>query len=649
MGSTFRIRILAAAACAAWAVASCGSNDDVGFGSDDGLGGAAGDDAADAGGVDGTGGAGGGKDASVEAEGGGAGGAGGCTSAAQCDDGIACTVDSCVSGNCAHASGPASAADACPAGKYCEVGTGCVDGPVCGTDDQCLAKWQVDGCKMNVRCDPVTATCTFDTLDKDHDGHAPIACGGDDCDDSRATTYGTATETCNGRDDDCDGVVDDGAECAGAAVCTGGACVCPPSQQCGGSCVDTQVDPANCGACGHVCPSGAPCVGGACACPSGTTDCGTACVNTGTDPANCGACGGVCAAGYVCSAGHCTCTKLPCGGACVDDQSDPNNCGGCGIACPAGVACVNGSCACPKCGGVCVDVQTDPNNCGACSKVCAAGPHATSACNGGVCSFTCDSGYVDCDGNPSNGCEPATTAGAACATPTDLGVVGVGQSKTATSSLTPAGREAWYAITFGGTTSPAFHPHVTLTTNPGGEFVFDVYSGCGGAALSCDEGGTATGMTDWEVALAPGVGEPGAPGYVPPPMPNANGTVFVRVRRTNAVNCDGFVLTIRNFGPCNDPRFSDCDALPGCEALAEDACGGCGKPCSGNHVQRHCSGSTCDGACEPGWGDCNGDKRADGCEAPLTTTTNCGACGNTCQGSAVCSGGTCVVLDAGAD
>lgn len=46
--------------------------------------------------------------------------------------------------------------------------------------------------------------------DVDGDGSVAVAAGGDDCDDSRADVGPTAVEVCNGRDDDCDGDVDNG-------------------------------------------------------------------------------------------------------------------------------------------------------------------------------------------------------------------------------------------------------------------------------------------------------------------------------------------------------------------------------------------------------------------------------------------------------
>lgn len=60
----------------------------------------------------------------------------------------------------------------------------------------------------------------------------------------------------------------------------------------------------------------------------------------------------------------------------------------------------------------------DPNNCGSCNHLCT-NPHGTTVCETGLCKPTCASGYGDCNGNPSDGCETdlstVTTCGA-CAT-----------------------------------------------------------------------------------------------------------------------------------------------------------------------------------------------------------------------------------------
>src|SRR6266542_1122582 len=83
-----------------------------------------------------------------------------------------------------------------------------------GRDNDCNGVVD-DGLEMTVLCE-----------DKDHDGHGvsggmtKIGCGGsnvgfglcdDDCDDTDATIYPGAMETCNYRDDNCNGKIDEGA------------------------------------------------------------------------------------------------------------------------------------------------------------------------------------------------------------------------------------------------------------------------------------------------------------------------------------------------------------------------------------------------------------------------------------------------------
>jgi cytochrome c peroxidase len=65
------------------------------------------------------------------------------------------------------------------------------------------------------------------------------------------------------------------------------------------SCGNTQIDPMNCGSCGHACMPTQACEGGTCvaagACPLPLAPCGTSCVDLANDPMNCGACGHTCA------------------------------------------------------------------------------------------------------------------------------------------------------------------------------------------------------------------------------------------------------------------------------------------------------------------------------------------------------------------
>lgn len=80
-------------------------------------------------------------------------------------------------------------------------------------------------------------------------------------------------------------------------------------------------------------------------------------------------------------------------------------------------------------------------------------------------------------------------------------------------------------------------------------------------------------------------------------------------------------------------------------------CGGCGRGCGmlpGTTVT--CAVGVCTaGACLPGFGDCNGNRR-DGCEVTLASdAANCGMCGNVCPAGRACSGGVCSMVSTGSE
>jgi hypothetical protein len=191
------------------------------------------------------------------------------------------------------------------------------------------------------------------------------------------------------------------------AVCAGGACVfgaCDPGfEDCDGDApngceVALLDDPANCGACGHLCQGfngTAGCDGGACtvvACYLGFVDCDGDASNGCEaqlidDPKNCGGCGLACAPGDPCCAGACGIFgpkgKADCDGDCTNGAETTlgttTDCAFCGDACDSTNAIVT-----------CVLGASDAEN------TCAI--------------MACDPGYGDCDANPANGCEAATSS-----------------------------------------------------------------------------------------------------------------------------------------------------------------------------------------------------------------------------------------------
>lgn len=110
-------------------------------------------------------------------------------------------------------------------------------------------------------------------------------------------------------------------------------------------------------------------------------------------------------------------------------------------------------------------------------------------------------------------------------------------------------------------------------------------------------------------------------------------------------------------GVCRDRRcalgacetgFGNCDADPanGCETNLNTTainCGACTRRCSVANATAACTRGECSvGACNGGFGDCDGAP-ANGCETDVrTANSHCGGCGRACSGMlSVCRSGTC--------
>jgi len=352
-----------------------------------------------------------------------------------CTDGQVCAEGACVEacppgqelcdGGCFDLASSAQNCGAC--GTACGAGEVCVDG---GCATSCPAGQEVcDGACFNLG----TAN--------DHCGACGNACG-----DGQVCVDGTCELSCVEGLTNCDGACTDlerdrancGAcdtTCGASELCVDGSCqlTCGAgATACDGACVDTNSDRANCGGCGITCDAGEICSAGACVpfCGGYATDvCDGACTNLQNDPLNCGTCGNACPDGQVCSAGVCAETCAPgtdvCETGCTDFDHDPANCGGCGNACTAAgnaiPVCGAGACEnlCMPGYGDCngdllmtgtdgceTPLEMDPANCGGCGIACPAPAHGIAACFDGTCGIgQCESGWDDCDGDASNGCE----------------------------------------------------------------------------------------------------------------------------------------------------------------------------------------------------------------------------------------------------
>ena len=227
-------------------------------------------------------------------------------------------------------------------------------------------------------------------------------------------------------------------------------CVLPEDSWCGSDCMNLQLDPNNCGACGNACwapnVAGYSCNSGACSiasCSGDYLDCDgdftNGCEVDGSTADNCGSCGNVCpaAANAVasCQAGSCAflcnspfadCDGDPTNGCETDTTTDEANCGACGTACSTTYGsseCISGLCGMTDCDSGwdncnyesesldgCERDVTTIDNCGGCDYSCNV-PNADPACTLdewgiGSCSISlCNEGYDDCNADDYDGCE----------------------------------------------------------------------------------------------------------------------------------------------------------------------------------------------------------------------------------------------------
>lgn len=384
---------------------------------------------------------------------------------ASCSDGV-CTLNAC---NPRYADCNANPSDGCETRLTSPENCGSC-GVVCPAAVNATALCQSGQCHLDCAkgfadCDGNLETGCEQSVVNDRSNCG--ACGRACADREDCVAGVCTTAICETGRADCNGIASDGCEvnltsdvnhCGGCAAtcalanatpaCSGGSCVishCDTGYaDCNGRAADgceveLSNDQNNCGACQSACAlanASSACVDGACvlvSCQVGFSDCdGNA--NNGceaalvSDVGNCGACGNacavpngvpICASGVCaiqsCSPGYADCNAVVADGCETALQSNSEHCGACGAACPVAAnatpICSNAACGL-SCNSGFVDCDGKPaNGCetdlqGSCGTCTCSLPHANAECIEGKCGFSvCESGFADCDGDSANGCE----------------------------------------------------------------------------------------------------------------------------------------------------------------------------------------------------------------------------------------------------
>ena len=285
------------------------------------------------------------------------------------------------------------------------------------------------------------------------------------------------------------------------------------------------------------------------------------------------------------------------------------------------------------------NVEDSTASCGSCSLSCT-NANGSASCSAGVCAASCAPGFADCDGQPENGCESDLASNSHC------GACDARCSNEHGSTRCEAG--SCVPTCAAGFSDCDGDPRNGCETNVGSDPAH-----CGSCTRTCQAGAQVCVAGQCETSpCAAGRGEcdgdltqvcettlatsPAHCGFCGNACSAQNG----------AAQCSAGACAIAS---CSS-GYDDCDDSPsnGCEVQLSsnvNHCGACGASCTNAHGSTRCTSSACAPTCSSGWGDCDA-SRANGCERSLNAVDSCGACGRVCPangGTPTCNAGVCGV------
>ncbi|MCC6876707.1 MAG: hypothetical protein IT378_20560 [Sandaracinaceae bacterium] len=478
--------------------------------------------------------------------------------------------------------------------------------------------------------------------DVDMDGdrfEEPPECDGD------PEIHPGVVEICNGKDDDCNGIVDDlapvGIDPTNYPYGTNGCRFVPQTMPPSGQPIDVSAfgELQHCRECRNACD------------PLRADTCITQGCDCSTDA----------------SAGQCATGNLCCGDGCVDPLVDERNCGGCRTSdnrnqCGDMEECNGGQCRCggttgnpteeactgatPDCCGnsFCTNLATDPLNCGACGDPCDLANVNVHSCAGRTCGIvSCDTTFFDCNTIPGDGCEinldsDVNNCGA-CNVRCGIGELCMGGQCTCGATRVGGGEACPGGSSMGNSNVCCSGTCRDLGNDPNNCNACGTQCGanaactnracvCTGSFLDCPSDGAGCGTDGSTTANCRSCGNNCGPSE------SCGGTgcaCNATVRATPGEACTG--------------GTPDCCPATGCANLASSTsnCRTCGNVCGPNET---CSmaGCTCGSTSQATGEACtgaNGECCSGACTNVSTSTSHCHTCGNACGAGETCGGGGC--------